>query len=426
MKLRLLTAVLLSAVFATPASALWDYEWDGSHDKGSANVEQMIMAGCGATEDAKNDNVDKTACHGYVDGSGEKNVAAVAMVAQKIVAHGGYFCPTQIQALRGNWFSQPWITYSRPAGFNECVWLCEDGYEGENCDPWNSEPQLCTSVDMSGYSVNKTKTGQFNAQTLHTVNQSKMVIVALTQRNDFGGVGKIIYLDVDDATNGAFFREMHIISGTTSKTLCAEGYQSSGTDCVARNSSFCQAAPEYCAGYGDNRFVPDMHEEYTVGSCIEFKCSDETKGFVSNTDKSCVTCAPDGTPSTQSGVDTDTGLCVVCTGNQVFDSAQNGCREPAQILSKDDLQYGVGNTRNSADSDVGNQCWTFMSPNDYAVCMGMATSTNSSSVGVVQTNLPTLIGGTTYNYTAVSAPVVSGNAGTTMVTSPTAQSSMIQ
>ena len=106
----------------------WDY--DGSKDTTGSAGDFMIAGSLGMN-----------GTHGtYGD-----EWAIVAMVAQKIVEHGGYFCPYQVQCANTNKKAKTWTMYYYPNGSSSvgCNWLCEPGYSGTNCLAQSSTPSGC-------------------------------------------------------------------------------------------------------------------------------------------------------------------------------------------------------------------------------------------------------------------------------------------
>ena len=62
------------------------------------------------------------------------------MIAWKIVEHGGYFCETFIRSQRSGILSRPYTSYYSMDN-QKCLWLCEDGFYGENCA--SNKPTKC-------------------------------------------------------------------------------------------------------------------------------------------------------------------------------------------------------------------------------------------------------------------------------------------
>mgnify|MGYP001681623807 CR=1 FL=1 len=72
----------------------------------------------------------------------------IGMAARKKVNHGGYFCPYQFQCENRNDDYHSWIRYIYPSGYS-CIWLCEEGYFGENCSQSSSTPSSCDNSDLT-------------------------------------------------------------------------------------------------------------------------------------------------------------------------------------------------------------------------------------------------------------------------------------
>ncbi len=103
----------------------------------------------------------------------------------------------------------------------------------------------------------------------------------------------------------------------------------------------------------------------TDGECIKFKCANSDEGL--SGEGASIKCVKCPTDAPLGGVHPETGRCVSCESGEWFDSQTGECVR-ARILTRVDLQYGAGRTKN-ATTNVELQCWTMMNPEDYSCCV---------------------------------------------------------
>lgn len=314
--------------------------------------------------------------------------AVIAVIARKIVEHGGYFCPYQIQC----------INYDRPRSFARffrptagdivgCAWLCEQGYAGENCQP-NPEPIAC---DNDNYTKDKkfaalamktsgyySDSKDFEIEALAKYDYSGMrdfadIFVGVTSFMNHGVIAEPVRVDCwwtpggphqnyDSYVRSVFTQQ----SGEGKKLLCAMGYKtnSTNTDCEPVRQDVCNAeGMAMCDGFSKDKFNKETHKYKISGNCVKFICKDETKSFVSSSDFSCVDCGV----TLKAGTDTNTGLCIDCSTGERFDKDQNKCIS-ATAYTKTDMMYGKGKNK-SSQSDVKKQCWTIQELDKYVECV---------------------------------------------------------
>ncbi len=329
-----------------------------------------------------------------------------AMIARKIVAHGGYFCPTQVQCATNsgtNAWSEYFHLLTPSGGRNNCEWLCEAGYTGENCVSYSADDintAFCdhaiyrtgTGQKFAGYdSVRTTNlTGWTSAsQQIKTVTEGfkywdegvsgkeKNIVVALYEYHDHSLAAAPIYIECNkDRINNnqvGWVQKVSTLSnamGGTGKRLCPQGYfNGPGMSCIPHENCTAPVQPtEYCVGYSEEDYEEDIHTYLydSENNCAKFKCEEELYGFadVEDGDFSCVSCAVSRTGA--SGVSHINGECVKCGDREIFNTSTSTCDEMVGF-SRLDLQYGLGQTNNS--TKVSEQCWILSNPNEYRNCV---------------------------------------------------------
>ncbi len=352
----------------------------------------------------------------------------VAMVAMKIVARGGYFCPVQIQCespMANSKNNESWTNYYQPvlasANWDEynrstsddsanttCYWLCEPGYSGVNCAAYSDTSVNEAFCDDKSF-IPKTPGGKIPTYAMdksynswHTANSVKSkftafgrwdfdgsleknkrednVVIALTQYQDHGAMAAPIHikcgLSGDNEGNNPDIGYGYVerMGQTTSvlgnsKMLCAKGYVLSGSTCVPKDA--CANAPmpdNFCSGYNENSYDPTIHDLYESGGCVKFKCEGDNHGFEDFSDQeyNCVPCTRADSESWNTGINTSTNECVFCDDFEYFDPTTSTCDE-LMGLSQIDLQYGRGKTNNTAT--LSEQCWTITDPVNYRNCV---------------------------------------------------------
>ena len=323
--------------------------------------------------------------------------AVAAVIATKIVDHGGYFCPYQFQCANKRKNMKSWSVYYFPTGYSsdKCFWLCEAGYSGENCEPSSGATVNFCKTDIMG----PKGTGVFSDIRLKTSGgdtdgrEGDITGFSSWQAGDNKGIRRNRDWREYDVLLGAIkFLEHGIIAqpirlecrpddwkeivswvesinaGGTKKLLCAEGYTAndSGTDCVAIDQEICDIQNvTLCANFPKDKFNSVAHDLKKIDgeACTKYFCVDG-KGFQSAGDPTCVDC---GAPAAKSGPNLTNGTCLVCDTGQYYDSADGTCKT-ANAFSKTELQYGPGQTRNT-NFEVDNQCWYKTTPDDYKTCI---------------------------------------------------------
>lgn len=329
--------------------------------------------------------------------------AVVGMIAKKIVAHGGYFCPYQLQCANKRKNKKAWTMYYRPNGYNDgkCVWLCEPGYAGENCAAVSGEP----SCDHSSYTI--TSGGKFAGLTLKTSGgnelqvesevagfdawyQSKKycgmddgskkneidILLGVTKFLEHGveiGPVRVKCQRVNWKNNDSYVESVMREKGGEFVLACASGYEPNAqkTDCVP--SSHCAstaaaatsdptAGVTFCDGFPKENFNEAQHYLVPDGSCSKYFCTQTGRAFVAGGFE-CVECAT----GVKGGPHPRNGQCVVCQTGQYFDKTTGQCQSAA-AYSKTDMVYGAGKTKSQVPN-VMEQCWTIITPDEYKRCV---------------------------------------------------------
>lgn len=334
-------------------------------------------------------NADKFLIHGGYEGSNKHGTyddewGIVSMIARKIVQHGGYFCPTQLQCGNTNWQNKSWPRYFNPTGYSadKCVWLCEKGYTGENCSDTASanDPLDENKYDLSSLSVAvsmKTSGGNDNNVSSeitvfddwHSYHDNECTaILGITDHKEHGGVARPVQVCCkywDGWLNYKSGVKSAIYATNSSKLLCAAGYtpNSNNTDCIPLNVNAAAATSKnFCEGFDAEKFDSAIHVAKNTGGCYKYICKEAGKAFPGGGNFACADCAT----GIKGGANKDTGVCVVCQTGQYFDQATGTCKV-ATAVSSTDMQYGKGKTKES--DKIDDQCWTKVVPTDYKECV---------------------------------------------------------
>ncbi len=304
---------------------------------------------------------------GCVGKSGCKSI--VGLVADKIVEHGGYFCPYRI-ALGLSRFKY-YYPANDPTWSTRCAWLCEAGYSGTGCAVQTGTPSYC---DTKPYTA--TSTGKFgdpqtiNASVGKTIEISRFaswdfntLVLGATQFIDHGIIAAPVQLRYGKHIHG-----IHVYGGNgTTKTLCATGYKpdNNGTKCVPINAEICNTSManlSMCYGFSKSDYNSKIHYLVNDGGCAKFFCSEVGTAFAQPGQYECQPCPAEG----RNGIDPASGVCIKCNSGQAFDSTSNQC-VTARPYTHTDLQYGIGQT--SGSTALKNQCWTYTEPDEYKNCV---------------------------------------------------------
>lgn len=400
------------AVFADTipdsVKSAWGYS---NFDTNNGDVGEFIIDG-GIGEHSKTGNWD---CKSFDKANQTASKGVVGVVAQRIVEHGGYFCPSQVQCDSRNrgdsqkvvWFS--WYTPDKTGGIetteedkqkdkdegkfvskkyiSACQWLCDDGYAGAECKPISgasycqqniiftkpgTDGSVYGTLSMSQNETGKTKNKDCNVAVKidsqipyfeHRSNPAKGVVLGVTKFLQHGVIVAPIKLECAKRNNERAWLSSVSLADGKPRVLCAAGYRPENGDCVVINQTVCDNPNmEYCEGFPAAGYRAEEHVLNMETGCIKYFCADETKAFASATDRACtVDCAQD----IRSGVDSNTGMCKICETGKYFNSKKNDC-DTADVYTRDNLRYGKDNKTKS--QTISNQCWTKFST-EYKQCV---------------------------------------------------------
>lgn len=321
--------------------------------------------------------------------------AIVAVIAEQIVAHGGYFCPYQIQCAnkRKNKFS--WTLYHHPNGWAEgskCAWLCEKGYSGPGC-----EPQYYPETTDVGDVISNLRNGITLVKSGGRISNYEGNIYGFKTWNyywypgqyDDHGEHDVILGAIKFLENGILAAPVQVgchwnswkginswvqradLASNMRKLLCKQGYipNDTNTDCVLATADVLEDLnPVFCGNFPESGYDSALHilRKDEARNCHIYVCRDTTKAFpaAGKTDE-CQDCAT----SIKGGPNPKDGVCVVCnqTG-QYFDVKTGECKTAAGY-SQLDLKYGKNKNQTSYRNDPLGQCWTKASPDEYKECV---------------------------------------------------------
>lgn len=316
--------------------------------------------------------------------SGDEGVNTM-WVATKVTKGGAQFCAVRIDARNYNKHDHPWTTYHRfDSSDDSCFWLCHDGYGGADCSD-NDGDFVCNTTefdedikykfkDKSAIATNvENSIAMFEYNKYrHCSNDKSRVkeehdrILAITRWSEDG--------------HGAFVRQMvvraaskhwenmktwpNIYPATNSKDIlvCRTGYKPdlNYTKCIEVNATRC-AEQNICSDFesGYNETMHKLQLDEGKG-CYKYTCAEEGKAFASAIDRTCIDC-----PENLHGGPGNDGTCLKCPDNQIYVGKECAA---AKRLTKTDLMYGIGKTRNS-EKDVKQWCWTRSSIDEYGACI---------------------------------------------------------
>lgn len=313
--------------------------------------------------------------------------AMIGMAARKKVNHGGYFCPYQFQCENRNDDYHSWIRYIYPSGYS-CIWLCEEGYFGENCSQSSSTPSSCDNSDLTenkgkyiiknsgedSEMLSNSDIVRKNGSWTNPWSEESYEHYGITELKKHGAIAEYVRVYCEFTRYGSFCNKGTYESwvnqveelGTEKKLLCARGYKpnSSRDDCEPINSSICEySSVNLCSGFSKEKFDKANHKFEEKGDCSVILCKDSNKSLTSESDYSCIDCVK----SKKEGIDKNTGLCIKCDIGSIFDSETNSCKK-GESYTASDLKYGKGKNKES-EKDVKKQCWTIQELDKYVECV---------------------------------------------------------
>lgn len=339
----------------------------------------------------------------------------IVMMLVEANVGGALFCPVVVIGTPTR-ASDGWTTYLYNGIYykrlttdpDNCVWLCRDGYAGENCQR--------SITESSGCDANPLWRSNYNDIEYDSTVAQDLVLSDIVTRSDNAGRGfncdacgsirsyDIIMVISDwlDSGNGAWVQPYVIeadnygakygvntypavYSGNCptmehSKQLgCKVGYKpnSAKNDCEPINVINCNAggpsASEYCDGWKASNFDSTKHSLIKVPNsntgCYQWRCRDGK----SILDKAGGTECTWYVWSPQRGVNPENGTGVQCPSAMVFNANVHGdgvsvnyCEDTIRV-SGDVLLYGNGSSSTTWDK----QCWTKTNPEEYKKCVAL-------------------------------------------------------
>lgn len=318
-----------------------------------------------------------------------KDYAYQMMIATDVNPNGAYFCPVQV--FTSNWVSGTQSNLKYVQLSDNCRWLCKEGYSGVGCQDtvttlcdWN-EFKKANYKDLEIFHT-KGNIAESIAQFLKKANRHKVCVAGWRQQEHN------IVLAVTgwpESGYGAFVQPMVIrarfqkdkgrnawpavypMADSERLLVCVSGYapDAAKKKCVQINSELCRQAKAGCPVLANQGYDGTIHTEYMPAgkNCPDFRCKNNNQAFASLTDKTCVSC-----PSSMLvGVSPIDGTCVSCEQGTVFNGraiSRTQLCKPAIRLTKTDMQYGFGYTKNSRP-DVADQCWGLGQIDEYRDCV---------------------------------------------------------
>lgn len=319
--------------------------------------------------------------------------AVQMLVAMKVTKTGAMFCPVQVEGKNKN-KGNAWTEYAS-AGSN-CVWLCKNGYTGEECATEAAAGTTCdpTKLQASNYSsIRRIASGAniedsvamfgFNNNNSCGVHkkQEHDIILGVTRWTPSGHGAFVQQLVVRAERSGwkhmDSWAAIYPAGGAPEILVCKNGYKpnAGSTDCEEINMNICAQA-QACSGWSNAGFDEQVHVMMQPAgqSCYEFRCAQQGYAFQSTAERKCVECSS----SMRDGAHPVSGLCIKCDIGKIFNSETGAC-DDADAYSKTDMQYGKGRTKDN--TKLAAQCWTIVAPEEYTVCVrgGGASASGAAS-----------------------------------------------
>ncbi len=320
--------------------------------------------------------------------------AIVAVVAEQITEHGGFFCPYQIQCANARKNHWSWTLYHRPNGWQDskCVWLCEKGYSGPGC-----EKMFSVETTDVGDVISSLRSGITKKTSGGRISNYESNIYGFNTWNYYWYAGvwndhgeqDIILGAVKFLKNGILAAPVQVgcqwdgwkgidswvqradLVSNTRKLLCKQGYlpNDTNTDCVPATAEAIEDInPVFCGNFPESGYNSSLHvkRKDKERNCYIYVCRDQTKAFpaAGKTDE-CQDCAT----SIKGGPNPNDGTCVVCNQTGQYFDVKTGVCKTAIGYSHLDLQYGKSRNKVSYKNNVDGQCWAKTSPDEYKECV---------------------------------------------------------
>ena len=312
--------------------------------------------------------------------------------------HGGKFCTTYVNAWRNNQSyksSATWYTATpNDVGVPSCVWLCENGWGGEECmqelASSNTE-KMCASMKMSaslytslsvgtddddiytssGWSkkddCNDTQFKRRSSDRDHEIEVTYGIISWLPSGHGarVGPIAARAFCGRGDTKSEC--KAIVFPTGTEAQKtiLCMPGHvlNAAGTDCVVADGyqETCGYVTD-CKGWDGANFASSDYVKITQGGCYQYRCAKPEHGFAGSpkTNRECIEC-PTGMRKGVSQID---GECVTAGAGYMFnpnaESKQTEITQAKALYSKDFLKTNA----------AGVPCWmSAESPDDFKKCL---------------------------------------------------------
>ena len=323
------------------------------------------------------------------------------LIARDVNANGAKFCVTTVYGERKE-KGTAWTIYAEPAQGTKCFWLCKSGYSGDGCS--STTPNGCDTTplqrsDFDQYSISRDIGVEGGIYMFHwdenqdcglNSNHEHDMVLAISNWLPSGHGAKARSF-VISSRRGEWKKPIAWpqVWGVGEETLlCKNGYRANaaGTDCEEIDANEC-ARTQMCSGWNGGAFdAGTMVMEYnssctndagTKGGYI-YKCKGVGQAFASATDRTCVAC----NANLRGGPSPDDGTCIKCDLGKIYDEnvSSSGYCKATVALSKTDLQYGLGKTKDSV-KDIKKQCWTIINPDEYKKCVtGSSLDSNTRSI----------------------------------------------
>lgn len=349
--------------------------WDGLKIPGIKIAEsEAVLGGCAGLN-----------CPGTIHQVQQNHI--IVNMARKINENGAYFCPTQVEleiyrygTPRNYAYKVAGFRFYEPASSASCRWICKDGFTGTECAT-NDNGSNPGSTLMKSLKENVTTRGGsgldgsvggtidvFDYGTISEGYQYWVRVLAILKYLEHGvHVGSVwIYGQSQFNAGYSYIYKAHTeadgqtYNGTANDDyiLCDEGYKVNAekTDCELMQSDVVLTA--WCDGWSEDQFEATEGVQYfvTADGCRKFKCTDTSKGFSSESSRTCEPCANAG------GVDAN-GVCQSCPVGQTY---KNGGCVSMRAINKRQMQFGPNGAPVGKSSDA---CWTKTDLTEYKQCV---------------------------------------------------------
>lgn len=314
------------------------------------------------------------------------------MLAVEYDEHGAKFCPIQAEAGMPRSEKVPWVRTEYAIINDDCVWLCKQGWTGENCAVAESSVSSCDAIEFNAATYKNVKHVSSGAnyewyvamfqeelyEKCSKIVQEHSLVLGIVKWTPSGhgafAQQLVVHAVVDgnsfwngDRSKSDIWVEAYPASSSTPILVCKNGYKPNPaqTDCIAIKDYLC-LQKDTCADFKTG-FNENLHKMIMRNGCYQYRCSGEDLAFESTSNHAnCVPCIADE----RRGINPDDGTCVSCEMGYFFDdrAKSSGFCAKAVALSHDEIRYGVGKNRNNS-SGVLYHCWTKTKPEDMRQCI---------------------------------------------------------